>query len=73
MDASMINKIQKAGEYASQPERATFDSLVVDFNGANSSHRVRLDNDGWACTCSGFSHYQSARISWLWRYCSNPC
>ena len=24
MDASMINKIQKAGEYASQPERATF-------------------------------------------------
>ena len=33
MDASMINKIQKASEYASQPERATFNSLKVEFHG----------------------------------------
>lgn len=58
MDASMINKIQKASEYASQPERATFISLIVEFNGANSSHRVSLDKEGWSCSCSGYSHYQ---------------
>lgn len=58
MDASMINKIQKAGEYASQPERATFIRLGVDFDGANSSHRVSLDKAGWSCSCPGFSHYQ---------------
>ena len=57
MDASMINKIQKAGEYASQPERATFTSLTVRFHGANSSYVIRLDAAGWSCTCSGFQKY----------------
>ncbi len=57
MDASMINKIQKAGEYASQPERATFTSLTVQFRGANNSHVVSLGDDGWRCTCPGFQKY----------------
>ena len=57
MDASMINKIQKAGEYASQPERATFNRLAVRFQGANSSHVVELGGDGWSCTCAGFQAY----------------
>ncbi len=57
MDASMINKIQKAGEYASQPERATFTRLTVRFHGANSRHIVRLGADGWSCTCAGFQKY----------------
>lgn len=57
MDASMINKIQKAGEYASQPERATFTHLRVQFHGANSSYIVSLGDDGWACTCAGFQKY----------------
>ena len=57
MDASMINKIQKASEYASQPERATFNSLSVHFYGANSSYVVGLGNDGWSCSCSGFQRY----------------
>ncbi len=57
MDASMINKIQKAGEYASQPERATFTRLTVEFHGANSNHIVSLDGDGWSCTCAGFQKY----------------
>ncbi len=57
MDASMINKIQKAGEYANQPERATFNSLTVHFRGDNSSYEISLDADGWSCTCSGFQRY----------------
>ncbi len=58
MDASMINKIQKASEYASQPERATFIDLKVEFHGANSNHSVGLDEEGWSCSCSGFKRYE---------------
>ncbi len=58
MDASMINKIQKASEYASQPERATFNSLTVEFHGANSNHLVSLDRDSWSCSCAGFRKYE---------------
>lgn len=57
MDASMINKIQKAGEYASQPERVTFTRLTAHFHGANSSYVIRLGDGGWSCTCSGFQKY----------------
>lgn len=57
MDASMINKIQKAKEYASQPERATFNSLTVEFRGDNSTYTCSLGNDGWTCTCPGFQKY----------------
>ncbi len=57
MDASMINKIQKAKEYADQPERATFNSLTVEFRGDNSVYIVQLGNDGWSCTCPGFQKY----------------
>lgn len=57
MDASMINKIQKAGEYASQPERASFTDLMVRFHGANNNHIVSLGDEGWTCTCAGFQKY----------------
>ena len=57
MDASMINKIQKASEYASQPERATFQRLNVAFSGENNAYAVSLDGDSWSCTCPGFQKY----------------
>lgn len=57
MDASMINKIQKASEYASQPERATFNSLTVAFQGENNAYVVSLEGDRWSCTCPGFQKY----------------
>lgn len=57
MDASMINKIQKASEYANQPERATFNRLTVVFRGENNTYSVSLDDDGWRCTCPGFQKY----------------
>ena len=58
MNASMINKIQKASEYASQPERATIHSLRVEFSGDNNTYALRLDEDGWHCSCPGFSKYK---------------
>jgi len=57
MDASMINKIQKAKEYASQPKRATFNSITAEFRGDNSTYSVTMGNDGWSCTCPGFHKY----------------
>ncbi len=57
MDASMINKIQKASAYASEPERATFNSLCLRFQGANSEYVIELDGDGWSCSCPGFQRY----------------
>ena len=57
MDTSMINKIQKAKEYALQPERATFQTFSLEFKGDNNSYQVALGNDGWSCSCPGYSKY----------------
>lgn len=57
MDNSMINKIQKAKDYAEQPERATFHSLVLEFKGDNNSYTVTLGPEGWSCSCPGFHQY----------------
>jgi len=57
MDTSMINKIQKAKEYAEEPERVTFHSLTIEFHGDNSTYTLSLGPDGWSCTCPGFQKY----------------
>jgi len=57
MDTSMINKIQKAKEYANQPERITFHTLFLVFKGDNSTYDITLSPEGWSCTCPGFSKY----------------
>ena len=53
----MINKIQKAKEYATQPERITFNSLTIEFQGDNSNYEMTLGPDGWTCSCPGYSKY----------------
>lgn len=57
MDTSMINKIQKAKEYAEQPERVTFHTLSLEFHGDNSTYHLALGPDGWSCSCHGFQKY----------------
>jgi len=57
MDTSTINKIQKAREYAEQPERVTFHTLTLEFHGDNNDYVVALGPDGWSCTCPGFQKY----------------
>lgn len=57
MDTSMINKIQKAREYAEEPERVTFHTLNIEFRGDNSSYMLALGPDGWSCSCPGFHKY----------------
>lgn len=57
MDYSMIGKIQKAKEYAENPERVTLHSFEVEFRGNNDTYRVTLGPDGWNCTCPGYQKY----------------
>ena len=58
MHSSVIGKVEKANRYARELDRIRFERLSVTFRGDNDSHRVRLDADGWACTCHtfGLSH-----------------
>jgi hypothetical protein len=57
MDYSYIGKVQKAKDYAEQPERVTFHSFEVEFKGNNNTYHVTLGPDGWHCTCPGFQKY----------------
>lgn len=57
MDYSMIGKIQKAKEYALEPERVTFNTFEVEFRGNNDTYRVALTPEGWHCSCPGFHNY----------------
>jgi len=57
MDYSMIGKIQKAKQYAEEPERVTFTSFEVEFKGNNSTYRVTLGPEGWHCSCPGHNTY----------------
>jgi len=57
MDTSMINKIQKSKEYALQPERVTFHTLFIEFEGDNNTYQLALGADGWSCSCPGFQKY----------------
>ena len=54
MDSAVIGKIQKAKEYAEQPERMQFSSFEVRFEGENSTHVVTFSEGEWGCTCSFF-------------------
>ncbi|MDZ4767258.1 MAG: SWIM zinc finger family protein [Chloroflexota bacterium] len=53
----MIGKIEKAKLYAAEPERVTFNNLVVEFHGDNNDYRITLSPDGWDCSCAGFRTY----------------
>ncbi len=55
MDSAMIAKISKAREYAQQPERITFQSFTVAFNGKHQIYTVSYDRGNWRCTCDFFA------------------
>lgn len=58
MHSSVIGKIEKANRYARELDRIKFERMSLTFRGDNDSHRVRLDADGWACTCHAFGTSQ---------------
>ncbi len=55
MDSAMIAKISKAREYAQQPERITFQSFSVAFNGKHQVYNISYDRGVWHCECDFFA------------------
>ena len=54
LDSGMINKIQKAKQYASEPERIHFESLRAAIDGNNGNHAVAFEDGHWRCDCDYF-------------------
>jgi hypothetical protein len=54
MDSAMIAKISKAREYAQEPERISFKSFKVEFNGKHQAYTITFDNGTWHCECDFF-------------------
>lgn len=54
MDSSMISKIQKAKQYAQEPERFKFESFSVRVKGANNDHLVTFADGKFTCDCEFF-------------------
>ena len=44
MQSSLIGKVQKAKQYAQEPERIQFQQLKVQFHGENGDHDVTYDD-----------------------------
>ncbi len=62
MQSSLISKVQKAQQYATEPERVRVESLRVSFDGDNSSHVITYADGRWDCDCEFFQ---------VWRTCSH--
>ena len=59
MQSSLISKVQKAHQYASEPHRVHFESLHVRFAGDNNEHTIRYKDDTWNCDCEFFTVWQT--------------
>jgi hypothetical protein len=59
LDWGMVHKIQKAKEYASEPERIHFRELTVDFEGRNNGHQVTFHDGEWECDCDYRKHHET--------------
>lgn len=57
MDSGMIGKIQKARQYAEEPDRAKFRSFEVTFKGNHDSYQISYDQGKWTCGCNYFQHH----------------
>ncbi len=54
MDSGMISKIQKAKQYAEEPDRIIFESFSVTFKGDHDTYHVTYENGHWNCQCLFF-------------------
>ena len=59
MQSSLIGKIEKARQYAREPERITFHNFEVGFRGKNDSHTAGLKDNKWFCSCDFFSSWNT--------------
>ena len=57
MQSSLIGKIEKARQYAQQPDRVTMIDLVCEVRGDNGTHTVSLRDGAWTCDCHFHADY----------------
>jgi hypothetical protein len=63
MHSDLISKIEKARQYAQQPERIAIDSLSATFRGGNNDHTITIQGGDWQCDCEFFrSHTTCAHV-----------
>lgn len=57
MHSDLISKIEKARQYATQPERIAIRSLTAAFRGGNNDHIITVSDGTWSCDCDFFLHH----------------
>lgn len=63
MHSDMIGKIEKARQYAEEPDRIEIFSLTANFRGSNGTYHLSLADGAWQCDSPSFlSHGISAHI-----------
>ncbi len=59
MDSSLVRKIEKAKDYALQPERIKFAQCKATFKGNNEDHEISYEAGTWRCSCHYFSGHNT--------------
>jgi hypothetical protein len=54
IDSSLVRKIEKAKDYAVQPDRVTLRQCAMQFRGDNSDHEIAYEAGKWKCNCDYF-------------------
>ena len=57
MQSSLIGKIQKAHNYAAEPERLAVREFSAQFRGDHDSYVVSFHDGRWQCTCTFFPQW----------------
>jgi hypothetical protein len=54
MDSGLSAKIEKAIQYAQEPDRFEFQQIHVTVRGSHTTHAVDFNSGAWKCDCEFF-------------------
>lgn len=57
--SNLVRKIEKAKDYAMQPERVTLNECSLQFRGDNGDHKISYAGGKWNCDCHYFSVHET--------------
>lgn len=75
MFSDRINKVEKARQYAADPDRFFLRGEEVLVRGVHGNHTLTQHEDGWHCSCHYFRRYGwcAHTLAWEWRQGLRPC